>query len=169
MTNWSKNEGEESKFVKISLIFKFSKSKLGYIEIFVKMWEKMKWKSSLTNWLYHFHYLTDEDGKKVDVKNGDEYEKIWKYECDFWILRIKIKLHSNFYEIWEKILTHFLRNFLLIKAKTKIKLKKIEKIILHIRIRLYGTFHKNQRKKLFFKIFTWERHTRTEVSKGLIL
>ena len=95
MTNWSKNEGEESKFVKISLIFKFSKSKLGYIEIFVKMWEKMKWKSSLTNWLYHFHCLTDEDGKKVDVKNGDEYEKIWKYECDFWILRMAIFMKSE--------------------------------------------------------------------------
>ena len=39
--------------------------------------------------------------------------------------------------------------------------------ILHIKIRLRGTFHKNVRKKFFFEIFTCEAHTRTEVLKGL--
>ena len=56
----------------------------------------------------------------------------------------------------------------------KMNMKKIWKSkfdfrTLHIKIRWYGTFHKNLRKKSFFKFFTWEGRTRTEVSKGLIL
>ena len=34
--------------------------------------------------------------------------------------------------------------------------------ILHIKIRLYGTFHKNLRKKVFFEIFTCEGHRGVE-------
>ena len=41
--------------------------------------------------------------------------------------------------------------------------------ILYIKIRLHGTFHKNLRKKGFFGIFTCERHTKTEVLKGLMV
>ena len=66
------------KLGKISSIFEFSISKLGYMDIFMKIWEKMKWKSSLTISLFNFDYLSDEDGKKVDVKNEDECEKICK-------------------------------------------------------------------------------------------
>ena len=43
----------------------------------------MKWKSSLTISLFNFDYLLDEDGKKVDAKNEDEDEKIWKNEFGF--------------------------------------------------------------------------------------
>ena len=85
MANWGKNEDEDQrkKFGKISSIFEFSISKLGYMEIFMKIWEKkMKWKSSLTFSLFNFDYLPDEDGKKVDAKNEDEDEKIWKNEFD---------------------------------------------------------------------------------------
>ena len=65
------------------------------------------------------------------------------------------------------------KNFWLIKAKMKMKVKNYEKNdfnfwILHIKIRWYGNFHENRRKEFFFEIFTCEGHTRTEVSKGLI-
>ena len=40
--------------------------------------------------------------------------------------------------------------------------------IFHIKIRLYGSFHKNLRKKGFFEIFTCKGHTRTEVLKRLM-
>ena len=44
----------------------------------------MKWKkSSLTISLFNFDYLLDEDGKKLDVKNEDEDEKIWMNKFDF--------------------------------------------------------------------------------------
>ena len=43
----------------------------------------MKWKSSLTISLFNFDYLLDKNGKKVDAKNENEDEKIWKNEFDF--------------------------------------------------------------------------------------
>ena len=53
--------------------------------------------------------------------------------------------------------------------KMKIWENEFEFWILYIKIRLHGTFHKNLRKKVFFGIFTCERHTKTEVSKGLMV
>ena len=37
----------------------------------------MKWKNFLTISLFKFNYLPVEDGKLFDLKNEDEYEKIW--------------------------------------------------------------------------------------------
>ena len=81
----------------------------------------MKWKSSLTISIFKFDYLPDEDGKRVDAKNKDEDEKIWKNEIDFWISYIKIRLYDdNFHEnLRRKNLTHFLRHFWLIEEKMK--------------------------------------------------
>ena len=63
----------------------------------------MKWKSSLTISLFKFDCLLDEDGKRVDAKNKDEDEKIWKNEIDFWIVHIKIRLYGNFdVNLWTK-------------------------------------------------------------------
>ena len=67
------------------------------------------------------------------------------------------------------------RAFLTSRGKNKNECEKIwenefDFWILHIKIRLYGTFHKNLRKNIFFEIFTWKGHTRTEVSRfNLIL
>ena len=80
----------------MSSIFALSISKLGYIDIFMKIWEKL----SSTIWLLNFDYLPDENGKKVDAKNekNDDDEKNWKSETDFWILHIKIWFYRNFHE-----------------------------------------------------------------------
>ena len=85
------------KLGKISSIFEFSISKLGYMDIFMKICGKMKWKSFLTISLFNIDYLADEDGKKVNVKNEDEDEKICKNEFDFWILHITIRLCDHFH------------------------------------------------------------------------
>ena len=67
------------KFGKMSSIFEFSSiSKLVVWKFSWKSEKKIKWKSSLTISLFNFDYLPDEKGKKVDAKNEDEDEKIWK-------------------------------------------------------------------------------------------
>ena len=73
------------------------------MEIYVKIWEnnEMK-KSSLTISLFNFDYFPDDGGKKVDAKNEDEDEKIWKNEFDFWILHMKIRSNDNFHEDFRK-------------------------------------------------------------------
>ena len=43
----------------------------------------MNWNSSLTISPFKFDYLPHEDGKKVDAKNENEVEKIWKNEILF--------------------------------------------------------------------------------------
>ena len=48
MTNQGKNKNEDEKIWKMSLIFEFTLSKLGYMGISMEIWEKMKWKCSLT-------------------------------------------------------------------------------------------------------------------------
>ena len=52
----------------------------------------MKQKSPFTISLFNFDYLPNEDGKKVDAKNENEDEKIWKNDFDLGIPRIKIRL-----------------------------------------------------------------------------
>ena len=114
------------KLGKISSIFEFSISKLGYMDIFMKIWEKMKWKSSLTISLFNFDYLSDEDRKKVNTKNEDEYEKICKNEFDFWILNIKIKLCDNFHEnLRRKRFDPFFKTFLTNQDKNENGNKKL--------------------------------------------
>ena len=67
------------KFGKMSSIFEFSSiSKLVVWKFSWKSEKKIKRKSSLTISLFNFDYLPDEKGKKVDAKNEDEDEKIWK-------------------------------------------------------------------------------------------
>ena len=88
----------------------------------------MKWRSSLTISLFNFDYLPDEDWKKVDCKNKNEDEEIWKNEFDFWILRIKIRLYGNFdLNQWTKSFDPFLGHFLLIEVKMKMNMKNMGK------------------------------------------
>ena len=58
------------KIGKMSSIFEFPISKLGYMEIFITI--------SLSN----FDYFPHEDGKKIDAKNEDEDEKFWTNKFD---------------------------------------------------------------------------------------
>ena len=112
----AKMKMEMKKYGKTSLIFKFFISKLGYMGLFIKIWEKNFWpvfKTFFTNW----------------GKNQDEDEKIWKNEYDFWIIYIKSRLCGSFYENMRKdFLTHFLSHFWLIEAKMKMKMKKSGKM-----------------------------------------
>ena len=91
-------------FGKMSSMFEFSISRLGYMKIFIKIWEKNEIKKFFSYfiiklWLWSITSLSpDEDGKKLDAKNEDEDEKIWKNEFDFWILHMKIRLYDNFHE-----------------------------------------------------------------------
>ena len=88
----------------------------------------MKWRSSLTISIFNFNYLPNEDGKKVDAKNKNEYEEIWKNEFDFWILHIKISLYANFnVNLWTENFDPFLGHFSLIEAKMKMNMKNMEK------------------------------------------
>ena len=96
------------KFGKMTWIYEFCISKLGYTEIFMKIWEKTVC-SFLTSW----------------GKNEDEDEKIWENKFDFWILHIKTRLYGNFdVRLWAKHFDAFLGYFWLIEAKIKIKMKK---------------------------------------------
>ena len=89
--------------------------KVGYMAFFMKIWEK--------NWPIFKIFLINQD------KNQNVNEKMWENEFDFWILRIKIRLYGNFHEnLRKKFLTHFLNHFSLIKAKTKMKMKKSGKM-----------------------------------------
>ena len=75
MSSWGKNEDKDEKHGNMSSNFEFSISKLGYVAVFMKIWEKIVdpfFKTFLTNW----------------GKNEDEDEKIWKYDFNFWILHI---------------------------------------------------------------------------------
>ena len=107
------------KIGKMSLIFEISMSKLGYMDIFMKIW-----KSPFTISLFNFDYLSDEDGEKFNAKNEDEDEKIWKNKFHFWIFYIKIRFYGNFHEnLRRKDLTLFLGQFWLIEVKIKTKMK----------------------------------------------
>ena len=134
------------KIGRMNLIFDFSISNLGYMAIFMKIWEK-----KLTHFLRHFWLIRAK--MKVQMK------KNWENKFDLWILRIKIRFYGNFHEnLWKKRLTHFLGHFWLIVAKMKMKMKiwkkKLDFWILDIKIRLCGSFHENLWKN-FWPIF-WD-------------
>ena len=128
------------KIGKMSLIFEFSISELGYTEIFMKIWVKIFWiifKSFLTN----------------RGKNEDADKRIWENEFNFWIIHIEIRLYDNFHEnLFKKKIDPFFRTFLTNRGKNEDEDKKIWENefnlwILHIEIRLYGNFHENLRRK----------------------
>ena len=107
------------KIRKRSSIFEFSISKLGYMEIFMKIWEKNETKK-----LFHYFtiqlWLFDGDGKKVDIKNKNEDEKISKNEVEFWILHVKIRLRDNFHEnLRRKQFDPFFKTFLTNRGKNE--------------------------------------------------
>ena len=83
---------KRKKFGRMNLIFEFSISKLGCMEIFMKVWGKKFW-------LIFKPFLTNRS------KNEDEDEKIWENESDFWIFHIKIRLCRE--NLRKKFLTHF--------------------------------------------------------------
>ena len=138
------------RFKKMSSIFEFSISELGYTKIFMKIWEKIFdsfFKLFLTN----------------RGKTEDEDEKIWENKFDFWIIHIKIRLCGSFHENLRKIfLTHFVRHFWLIETKMKMKIKRfgIMKSIFEFSISELGytkTFMKIWEKKfwLIFLSYFW--------------
>ena len=67
----------------------------------------MEW-NYLTISLFHFDYLNDEDGKKVDTNNEDKDEKIWKNDLIFELFILKLSYMTIFRKIWEK---NYLPNF----------------------------------------------------------
>ena len=78
-------------------------------------------------------------------------------------MAIHVKILGNkFWPIFRAFLTNRGKNE---SEGEKIWENEFDFWILHIKIRLYGTFHKNLRKNIFFEIFTWKGHTRTEVSR----
>ena len=80
---------------KMSSIFEFPISKLGYMEIFITI--------SLSN----FAYLPDENGEEIDVKNKDEDYFGFIYSCNKTFLG---SLETNRLDSLRRliILTHFL-------------------------------------------------------------
>ena len=111
-----------NKYGKMSSICEFSIWKLGYMEIFMKIWERNE-KNYLTISLFNFDHLPDEDGKKSWCQKLDEDERMEEW-FDFWILHIKIRWDDNFHEnLWKKMFYLFLGHFWLIEAKMKMKMK----------------------------------------------
>ena len=125
LTSRGKNEDEDEKFVKMSPNFEFSISKLGYVAIFMKIWEKTFDPFLRHFWPFSNTFLTNRG------KNKDEDKKVWKNEFDFWIFHIKIRFCGNFHEnLGKKIFDPFCRTFWLIKAKMKTGMKKYGKMSL---------------------------------------
>ena len=62
-------------------------------------------------------------------KNEIINEKIWENEFDLWILHIKVRLYSNFYEnLWKKNFDQFFRTLLTNPGKNEIEDEKYEKM-----------------------------------------
>ena len=103
------------KFGKVSSIFKSSISKIGYMANFMKIGIKTFDQLFMT-------YLTNRGNNKY------EDEKTWENAFYFWIFNIKIRTCDHFHDnLRTKFFINFLRHFLLMKAKMKIKIKKLEK------------------------------------------
>ena len=123
--------------------------KLSYLEIFMKICEKM----SLTFWLFNFDFdfkfNFDEDGKNWCKKWRWRWENLQEsIDSEFFIS--KLGYLGIVMNIWEKS-DSFLKTFLTNHGKNedineKIWENKFDLWILHIKIRLYGNFHENLRK-----------------------
>ena len=77
------------KYGKMSSIFEFSTSRLGYVAIFIKIGVKRFWPFFKT-------FLTNQG------KNEDEVKKIWENEFDFWISMSRLGYVAIFIKIQEK-------------------------------------------------------------------
>ena len=71
---------------KLSLIFEFDISKLGYVSIFMKIWKEKKTEPFFET------FLTNRG------KNENENEKSSEKDIGLWILHIKIRLYGYFHE-----------------------------------------------------------------------
>ena len=69
----AKNEDEDKKIWKMNFIFKFSVSKLGYMKIFMKIWEGKN--------LIHFlrHFWPSEAKMKMQMKNIGKMSLIYEF------------------------------------------------------------------------------------------
>ena len=106
-------------------------------------------------------------------KNEDEKGKKWFQFLNYIHIRTKLYMWQFLWKSYKKFFDPSCKIFLLNWGKNEDEDQKFWKNefdfwIFHMKISLYGIFHKNLRKKSFFKIFTWKGHTRTEVSKGLL-
>ena len=134
----------------MSPIFEFCISKLGNMEVFMKIWEK----TLLTIWLFNFEYLPDKDGKKFMPKMKMKMKKFGRMNLILEFSISKLGYMAIFMKIWEKIIDSFFKTFLTNWGKNKdvnekMWENKFDLWILCIKIRLYGNFHENLRKKCF--------------------
>ena len=103
------------KLGEMSSIFEFCISKLGNMEVFMKIWEK----TLLTIWLFNFEYLPDKDGKKFTPKMKMKMKKFGRMNLILEFSISKLGYMAVFIKISEKKLTHLLRHCWLIEAKIK--------------------------------------------------
>ena len=143
LTNRGKNEVEDKKNWKNDLVFEFSISKLGYMAIFMKICAK----NFLTLFVGHF-WLIEAKMKMKMNKFGKMSSNIGFLILDYVVIFMKIWEKKNF--------DPFFKTFL--NSIFELSISKLGCMELFIKI---------WEKIFFFKIFTWEGHTRTEVSKGL--
>ena len=100
LTNRDKIKIKVKKFGKMSLIFEFSISKLGYMEIFMKIWEKNKIKNL-------FHYLTlticlKKIGKKLIPKLKIRIKIFGRMNLISEFFISKLGYMTIFMKIWEE-------------------------------------------------------------------
>ena len=131
------------KIGKMIYVFEFSTSKLGYMAIFMKICAK----NFLTLFVGHF-WLIEAKMKMKMNKFGKMSSNIGFLILDYVVIFMKIWEKKNF--------DPFFKTFL--NSIFELSISKLGCMELFIKI---------WEKKFFFKIFTWEGHTRTEVSKGL--
>ena len=133
------------KIGRMNFIFKFSITNLGYMTLFMKIWEKKIgpfFKTFFTNW----------------SKNEGVNEKIGKISLIFEFSISKLGYVAVFMKIWEKKFDPFFKTLLTNWGKNKNEDERIWKNnsdfwVLYIKIRLCGNFHENQRKNIFDPFF----------------
>ena len=106
----------------MSSVFEFSMSKLGYVAVFMKIWEKKFW--------LIFEDIFDQSRQKWRWR----WKKFGKMSLIFELPMSNLGYMEIFTKIGEKILTHFSRHFFfsrhfwLTEAKMKTKMEKFGKI-----------------------------------------
>ena len=121
----------------MNVIFKLSILKLGFISVFMQIWEEKK----LTHFWLIFYFQRQ---IKVNMKKFNK--------CNFWTLPPKIRLNTKFHENLGIIFFWLILEWLLNNWKTsktsKISESKYNFQAHHPKIRLYTNFHKSLRKKI---------------------